>query len=229
MAAAVPSCELLASHCRESYDILVCEQSFMACEETVGKHFLSGVVPGGWDPYDVRHTCETPPLCSSFAHGRSWEYFNQPWVQEQLGQSYYPFELIDFDTGIRWQQAKSLYLPVTREMTWLLDNTDIRILFINGNDDIVILPNVMHGLITDLVTRLVKCDCWTSSPGTAKRSTEASAIKVGTITRETSHPTSKVMRNEGAFGKARIAWRCILSMKLDISHLIISQKQLAQC
>ncbi|RKK75578.1 hypothetical protein BFJ69_g7643 [Fusarium oxysporum] len=138
MAAAVPSCELLGSYCRESYDLLVCGQAFSACEETVGEHFLSGVVPGGWDPYDGRHTCESPPLCSNFAHGRSWKFFNQPWVQEQLGQPYSPFELIDFDTGMRWHRAKSLFLPVTREMTWLLDNTCIRILVINGNDDIII-------------------------------------------------------------------------------------------
>ena len=54
MAAAVPSCELLGSYCRESYDLLVCGQAFSVCEETVGEHFLSGVVPGGWDPYDGR-------------------------------------------------------------------------------------------------------------------------------------------------------------------------------
>jgi hypothetical protein len=38
---------------------------------------------------------------------------------------------------MRWHRAKSLFLPVTREMTWLLDNTCIRILVINGNNDII--------------------------------------------------------------------------------------------
>lgn len=47
------------------------------------------------------------------------------------------FELIDFDTNGRWTEAKNVFLPVTRELTWLLDNTDIRILFINGNNDII--------------------------------------------------------------------------------------------
>lgn len=54
-----------------------------------------------------------------------------------LGFSGLPFELIDFDTNNRWVKAEHLYRPVTRELTWLLDNTDIRILVINGNNDII--------------------------------------------------------------------------------------------
>jgi hypothetical protein len=85
-----------------------------------------------------RHACETPPLCSDFAHGATWKFFNQPWVQRSLGFAEgYPFELIDFDTNNRWVAAEHVHLPVTRELTWILDNTDIRVLFVNGNNDII--------------------------------------------------------------------------------------------
>lgn len=84
-----------------------------------------------------RLKCQNPPLCSDFDKDATFEFFNQPWVQEMLGFPNTSFELIDFDTNGRWTEAKNVFLPVTRELTWLLDNTDIRILFINGNNDII--------------------------------------------------------------------------------------------
>ncbi|RSM07636.1 hypothetical protein CDV31_008529 [Fusarium ambrosium] len=138
MAAAVPTCELMGAHCRESYNPKLCHFMMDTCDRTVGKYFTEETRPGGWDPYDSRHSCEEPPLCSNFAHGETWEFFNQPWVQEKLGFSDLPFELIDFEANNRWVKSEHLYLPVTRELTWLLDNTDVRILIINGNNDIII-------------------------------------------------------------------------------------------
>jgi hypothetical protein len=77
-------------------------------------------------------------LCSNFAHGPTWEFLNQDWVQKALGFPNFPFELIDFDTNNRWVQAGYLNLPVTRELTWILDQTNIKVLFINGNNDIIV-------------------------------------------------------------------------------------------
>ncbi|KAM5343737.1 hypothetical protein ACJ41O_012274 [Fusarium nematophilum] len=138
MAAAVPACEVMAAECRESYDIAVCRAANEVCEETIGEYFLDESRPGGWDPYDSRHPCEIPPLCSNLAHGPTWRYLNRPWVQEKLGFRRFPFELIDMDTNERWEKAAYIHLPVTRELTWILDETDIRVLFINGNNDIII-------------------------------------------------------------------------------------------
>ncbi|RGP73086.1 hypothetical protein FLONG3_6401 [Fusarium longipes] len=121
MAAAIPECERLAVRCRESYDIPE-----------------YGVQKGGWDPYDDRHPCEEPPLCSNLAHGPTWKFLNQRWVQQKLGFERFPFDLIDLDTNHRWDLAENIHLPVTRELTWILDNTDISVLFINGNNDIII-------------------------------------------------------------------------------------------
>jgi cathepsin A (carboxypeptidase C) len=59
-------------------------------------------------------------------------------VQQRLGfNTSIPFDLIDMDANTRWQEDGHVMLPATRELTWLLDETDVRILFINGNEDII--------------------------------------------------------------------------------------------
>jgi hypothetical protein len=54
MAAAVPTCELMGAHCRESYNPKVCLSMMDTCERTVGKYFTRDIRPGGWDPYDSK-------------------------------------------------------------------------------------------------------------------------------------------------------------------------------
>ncbi|UPK93469.1 hypothetical protein LCI18_004404 [Fusarium solani-melongenae] len=137
MAAAVPECERLGALCRETYDVHVCAMAGELCNENVGAYYLTDVKPGGWNPYDSREQCIRPPLCSDLDGGPALKFLNRPWVQRQLGVDT-PFELIDFDAGERWFNSMAIHLPVTREMTWLLDNTNIRFLFINGNNDIII-------------------------------------------------------------------------------------------
>ncbi|KAG7402764.1 Carboxypeptidase Y-like protein [Fusarium oxysporum f. sp. rapae] len=138
MLAAIPECKRLGSQCRYSYDIRHCYVADKVCKEKLGKYFIDGVVPGGWDPYDNRHPCEKPPLCSNIQHGPEWKFLNRRWVQEKLGFDHFPFYLIDLDTNKRWDVAQNIHIPVTRELTWILDKTDIRVLFINGNNDIII-------------------------------------------------------------------------------------------
>jgi hypothetical protein len=70
-------------------------------------------------------------------HGPEWKFLNRQWVQERLGFDHFPFSLIDFDTNERWDMAQNIHIPVTRELTWILDETSIRVLFINGNNDII--------------------------------------------------------------------------------------------
>ncbi|KAF9629769.1 Carboxypeptidase Y like protein A [Lasiodiplodia theobromae] len=138
MAAAVPECERLGALCRDTYDRNVCAVAARECTTGVGKYFWDGVRPGGWDPYDSRNKCTEPPLCSDLNGGPAAVYLNQPWVQERLGFSQWLFELIDFDLNERWTLEKHVFVPTTRELTWLLDNTDVRVLFVNGNNDIIV-------------------------------------------------------------------------------------------
>lgn len=71
-------------------------------------------------------------------HDATLDFLNRPWVQEKLGFSNVSFALIDFDTNTRWYRAGNVLLPATRELAWLLDETDIRVLFINGNNDMLV-------------------------------------------------------------------------------------------
>ncbi|KAH6980731.1 carboxypeptidase Y [Ilyonectria sp. MPI-CAGE-AT-0026] len=138
MAAAVPRCEFLGARCRETYDDELCNFAFEWCEENVGKYYWGDVKPGGWNPYDSRTKCVELPLCFDLDGGVTSDFLNRPWVQERLGFANVSYRLIDFDVGDRWVAGKQLFLPVTRELTWLLDHTDVNIMFLNGNNDIII-------------------------------------------------------------------------------------------
>ncbi|KAG4275799.1 carboxypeptidase Y [Fusarium proliferatum] len=138
MASHVPECERLGELCRQTLDVEVCRLAATRCEWTVGKHFLDNVKPGGWNPYDSRKKCIEPPICSDLHGGATLQFLNRPWVQERLGFSDVAFELIDFDLNRQWDTEGSIYLPTTKQLTWLLDETDIHVLFINGNNDIII-------------------------------------------------------------------------------------------
>ncbi|KAI9147040.1 Carboxypeptidase Y [Paramyrothecium foliicola] len=139
MAAAVPECERLGAACRDTYDVTQCIHSAEVCEGTVGKYFLEGVKPGGWNPYDSRKKCISPPLCTPMDRGATLDFLNREWVQDRLGfTEHLNFSLIDFELNQRWSDDAQIFLPTTRELTWLLDETKVRILFINGNNDIII-------------------------------------------------------------------------------------------
>ncbi|KAM0207169.1 hypothetical protein ACHAQD_012175 [Fusarium lateritium] len=137
MAAAVPHCEALGHECRTTYDRDVCLLAASVCDETVGKYFWAEVKPGGWNPYDSRFPCTEPPLCGVVDNDKVEVFMNQKWVQELLGFDPFAFKLIDFDINQAWTAAKKVFQPTTREFQWLLDHTDINILFINGNNDII--------------------------------------------------------------------------------------------
>ncbi|KAM0260000.1 hypothetical protein ACHAPA_010446 [Fusarium lateritium] len=138
MAAAVPHCEALGHECRTTYDRDVCLLAASVCDETVGKYFWAEVKPGGWNPYDSRFPCTEPPLCGVVDNDKVEVFMNQKWVQERLGFNPFAFKLIDFDINQAWTAAKKVFQPTTREFQWLLDHTDVNVLFINGNNDIII-------------------------------------------------------------------------------------------
>ncbi|KAJ3512908.1 hypothetical protein NM208_g15258 [Fusarium decemcellulare] len=138
MAAAIPACEEKAALCRHTYDQELCAFANKICDEIIGNWVMSEVRPGGWNPYDTRLKCERPPLCSDYNKDETLEFLNQAWVQESLGFSHFQFELIDFEVNKRWEKGNTVWVPVTQELTRLLDNTDIRFLFINGNNDLLV-------------------------------------------------------------------------------------------
>lgn len=138
MAAATPACERLAAACLQSYDLNMCIHAAHFCEETVGKWYFSDIVPGGRDPYDDRKKCgDNAPMCEDFANGTFAKYLNQPWIEEALGIER-NFSGVNIDLNERFQASGDMWRPTTREMSYILDQTDIEVLVMNGNEDSIV-------------------------------------------------------------------------------------------
>lgn len=129
---AVPECQRLNSQCIETYDGYICEAAFMYCWEIIDLVQYSGRVI-----YDDRVLCKGEiPLCG--LGGNFSDYLNRPHFQRALGLQGWNFVPLNWDLNVRWGLSKELYKPTTREMTWILDESPIRVLVINGNNDIIV-------------------------------------------------------------------------------------------
>lgn len=130
---AVPECERLHHHCQDTYDLDICKAAWNYCDENIethlaGKHFA----------YDDRRTCNgTQPLCQMFS--RFEEYLNGKEVQSALRiHGTWNYSIVNWDLGERWTESKNEFRPSTREMRWILDESPIKVLVLNGNNDIIV-------------------------------------------------------------------------------------------
>ncbi|ORY66577.1 Alpha/Beta hydrolase protein [Pseudomassariella vexata] len=135
---AVPECERLNRHCIETYDREICMAAAAYCQEHIEKYLEVGV--GAHNPYDDRYMCNgTTPLCGIDTYfGR---YLNQPKVQEALGfglHREWNYTPINYEMNDRWHESRDMYMPTTRELTWILDETETKVLVMNGNNDIIV-------------------------------------------------------------------------------------------
>lgn len=134
----IPECERLGTLCRESYDPVVCETAYTHCDTTVGKWLNGDIYLGGRMMYDDRKICEeNPPLCLPFNGTGFAGFLNQSHVKEELGFSKdFVYVGINMELNDRWQKSREMFLPTTREISWVLDKTDTKVLVLNGNNDI---------------------------------------------------------------------------------------------
>ena len=133
--AAVPECDRLNRLCVDSYDGHVCRTAYGFCLDRIERF----VYEGGRNPEDDRSVCGDgeDPLCGLGA--RIDGYLNAPRVQEALGLAHpWNFSVVNWDTNARWEQSNEIYLPTTRELRYILDETDTRVLMLNGNNDIIV-------------------------------------------------------------------------------------------
>jgi len=57
-------------------------------------------------------------------------------VKRALGISEdFPFQGINFDLNDRWAASGDMFVPTTREVSYILDRTSTRILVLNGDND----------------------------------------------------------------------------------------------
>ncbi|KAI0170965.1 Alpha/Beta hydrolase protein [Pestalotiopsis sp. NC0098] len=129
---AVPECQRLNNFCIETYDLNICESAFVFCWKLIDL-----IEDGNRVMYDDRILCKGEyPLCG--VDGNFTEYMNRPHFQRALGLENWSFTSFNWDLNDRWALSKNLYMPTTREMIWILDETPIRVLVINGNNDIIV-------------------------------------------------------------------------------------------
>ncbi|KAI1025299.1 hypothetical protein LB505_009605 [Fusarium chuoi] len=102
---------------------------------TVGTDAKSGFQEVSTDFMTGRKRCVEPPICSDLDGGATLQFLNRPW------DSLVAFELIDFDLNRQWDAEGTIYLPTTKQLTWLLDETDIHVLFINATMILLYKPH----------------------------------------------------------------------------------------
>ena len=132
-----PACERLARSCIDMYDRHICAYASQFCEEGLGKWFVSEMEEGKRDPYDDRKKCPgDPPVCTDFIDGPVDKYLRQPHVLAALGYDEgFNFSGLNFDLHYGYRNSGDYFIPTTREASWILDETDIKILVLNGNND----------------------------------------------------------------------------------------------
>lgn len=59
-------------------------------------------------------------------------------MMQKLGVRNHHYVPVDFDINEIWMAAGDPVLPTTDALTYILDESDVRVLILNGNDDITV-------------------------------------------------------------------------------------------
>lgn len=139
MAEDIPECEKLVRNCIDTHDTNICWSAVVFCQTNIDKWVMGDVMDGRRDLYDDRKACEgTPPMCEDFENSTHAVYLNSPHAQNLLGLKDFNFSGLSWELNTLWTENGQATLPTVREMTYLLDETDTRILVLNGNNDIIV-------------------------------------------------------------------------------------------
>lgn len=131
---AVPECQRLNNQCIETYDGNICRAAFSYCADHIEEYILDG--PLSRNPQDDRVECDGEmPLCGL---GQFQKYLDSPPVKEALGLENWNYTPINYDINTRWLNSNEMFMPSTRELRYILDETPTRVLMINGNNDIIV-------------------------------------------------------------------------------------------
>ena len=138
MALEIPRCEKVSQVCRDSGDTDLCSLAAEVCTLGAGRWFSEGIVEGGWNPYDDRLKCEKPPLCGGLGMEELQRYLSLEEVQVALEVEGLDFVPVNMELNSRWTKAGDVFISTTRELSHILDKTVTNVLFVNGNNDIVV-------------------------------------------------------------------------------------------
>ncbi|KAI0872729.1 alpha/beta-hydrolase [Hypoxylon argillaceum] len=140
IAAAVPRAEYLLGVCQESQDPQDCGVATEYAIVNIESYFLDEVAKGKYSPYDLRLPCELPDMfCIPPAQFYTESHLNRPEVQKLLGfETPREYRSANFSLNAIWSNQSEILIPTTRNVSWLLDEGDLRMLVFNGVYDAAI-------------------------------------------------------------------------------------------
>ncbi|KAI1202291.1 alpha/beta-hydrolase [Nemania serpens] len=173
--AAIPRAEYLLGVCQESQDPRDCNTALVYASANIAKYFQDEVARGKYSPYDLRLPCELPDMsCIPPAEFYTESHLNRPEIQKLLGfDTPREYRAANFSLNAIWSQHPEILIPTTRNVSWLLDEGDLRILVFNGVYDAAITTPGMFREFDrlpwsqkDLFSKQPKVDWhWTNSHG----------------------------------------------------------------
>ncbi|KAI1126222.1 alpha/beta-hydrolase [Nemania abortiva] len=140
IAAAVPRAEYLLSVCQESQDPHDCDIAVQYAGVNIANYFIEEVEKGRYSPYDLRLPCELPDVsCIPPAEFYTETHLNRPEIQKLLGfDKPHEYLAANFSLNAIWSYQPEILIPTTRNVSWLLDKGDLRMLVFNGVYDAAI-------------------------------------------------------------------------------------------
>ncbi|KAI0478002.1 alpha/beta-hydrolase [Xylaria cf. heliscus] len=140
MAAAVPRAEYLLGVCQESQDPRDCDVAATYAQANIANYFQDEVARGKYSPYDLRLSCELPDMsCIPPAEFYTESHLNRPEIQKLLGfDAPHEYRAANFSLNAIWNEQPEILIPTTRNVSWLLDEGNLRILVFNGVYDAAI-------------------------------------------------------------------------------------------
>ncbi|KAJ8128800.1 hypothetical protein O1611_g4831 [Lasiodiplodia mahajangana] len=140
MAAALPRAEYLLGVCQKSQDPQDCDIATEYAGANIASYFLEEVEKGRFSPYDMRLSCELPNTsCIPPAEFYTETHLNRPEIQKLLGfDTPHLYLAANFSLNAIWSNQSEILIPTTRNVSWLLDTGDFRMLVFNGVYDAAI-------------------------------------------------------------------------------------------
>ena len=133
----MPECDYLHRACLDTYDVNICRTAFTYCAEIHGKWF-NEYGPNQPDPYNDRFICKPGAFACGNFDISFVEYLNQPTVLNSLGFKGLRYTPFSAALNRVWGESGAMIVPTTRAVSYILNDTPVKVLVINGNNDILV-------------------------------------------------------------------------------------------
>ncbi|KAH6714632.1 Alpha/Beta hydrolase protein [Leptodontidium sp. MPI-SDFR-AT-0119] len=135
----LPDCEFASGRCLETYDKEICMNAAIDCQLGIGRFYEEAKEAGLKSPYNIHKPCTNFPFCWDDEATNHTMFIRQPRVLRNLGYSAdFYYQTVNLDLNSAWIESGDAMIPSARELSSVLDDSDIDVLVINGNDDYIV-------------------------------------------------------------------------------------------